>query len=156
MAKRKKITQHRSTMIKFRTFHHPQRPRRHHCHSPFLRKPTPRPSPVLGYFLSLGLHVLDISHNGIIQYMASCVWLLSLNEVSRLIRMLACTSTYFLFHCLGGDNGRIIKSSLIIFIIFPRRLIVAAGLEMCLTYFFFNRKCDVCYKMLTLIVIYCL
>ena len=100
--------------------------------------------------------VLDISHNGIIQYMASCVWLLSLNEVSRLIRMLACTSTYFLFHCLGGDNGRTIKSSLIIFIIFPSRLIVAAGLEMCLTYFFFNRKCDVCYKMLTLIVIYCL
>ena len=84
--------------------------------------------------------------------MASCVWLLSLNEVSRLIRMLACTSTYFLFHCLGGGNGRTIKNSLIIFIIFPRRLIVAAGLEMCL--FFFNRKCDVCYKMLTLIVIY--
>jgi len=80
--------------------------------------------------------VVDISHKWNIQYMASCIWLLSLNEVSRLIRMLACTSTYFLFHCLGGGNGRTIKNSLIIFIIFPRRLIVAAGLEMCLTYFF--------------------
>ena len=39
------------------------------------------------------------------------------------------------------------KDSLIIFIIFPKGLIVAAGLEICLTYFF-NRKCDVCYKML--------
>ena len=64
-------------------------------HSPFASPPSLW-QPLMD-FLTFMYILFWTSHiNGIIQHMASCVWLLSLNEVSRLIRILACTSTYFL------------------------------------------------------------
>ena len=66
-------------------------------HSPFPSPPGPLQATI--YFLSPRIYLFWIFHiNEIIQYMVSCVWLLSLSIMfSRFIYVLVCIITSFLF-----------------------------------------------------------
>ena len=84
-------------------FDHPKRePISTTGHSPF--SPIPRPWQSLIYFLPLWICLCWTFYiDGVIQYVAFCVWLLSFRIIfSRFIHVVACISTSFLFLWLNN------------------------------------------------------